>query len=55
MHSNDHLLVELRMAPSDEALMFADSRTSPEVHKRLPLLTEDVEIRWIIPGPGQKE
>ena len=43
------------MTPFDEALMFADSRTSPEVHKRLPLLTEDVEIRWIIPGPGQKE
>ncbi|KAL1667791.1 hypothetical protein GGF50DRAFT_124587 [Schizophyllum commune] len=47
--------VELRMTPFDEALMFADSRTSPEVHKRLPSLTEDVEIRWIIPGPGQKE
>ncbi|KAI5899697.1 uncharacterized protein SCHCODRAFT_02661304 [Schizophyllum commune H4-8] len=47
--------VELRMTPFDEALMFSDSRTSPEVHRRLPSLVEDVEIRWIIPGPGQKE
>lgn len=52
----DHrTVVELRMTPFDEALMFSDSRTSPEVHRRLPSLAEDIEIRWIIPGPGQKE
>ncbi|KAL1746358.1 Alpha/beta hydrolase family-domain-containing protein [Schizophyllum fasciatum] len=47
--------VELRMTPLDEALMFADARTSPEVYERVPSLREDVEIRWVIPGPGERE
>ncbi|TRM57568.1 hypothetical protein BD626DRAFT_560288 [Schizophyllum amplum] len=46
--------VHLCMSPHDEALMFAEGRTSWEVYKRLPSLTSDVELRWIMPGRDRR-
>ena len=46
-------VVRLKMPPLQEAVVFAETRASYEAWELLGQLSEDVELRWMMPGEEQ--